>query len=197
MSSIPDIDYSIEIQLPSDFRHRKCIQDAGHYSGVAYPRIFDLTGSGRHFVETGQRNIPGIGIRTCGRPATQADYAPHRRPCLARHLLATIGLGDMRAFYEATGMLATSEVADIALIRSHIAYWQGVAVAENASIRASRGHSYRIALNGRHGANDYFVRITDHYDHRKGVTGFVSACDPTASQVERTADAILESGVLA
>lgn len=76
---------------------------------------------------------------------------------------------DMREYYHAAGLLATSTNADIALIRSWIAYWQGEAKADRASIRTSRGHSYRIAYYGRHDAGDTFVTISDYYDHRNGV----------------------------
>lgn len=74
-------------------------------------------------------------------------------------------LNGMRAFYAANGMLATSENADVALIRSHIAYHAGNNVAERAVIKSSRGHSYRINHNT-------IVRITDHYNHRTGVQGY-------------------------
>lgn len=77
--------------------------------------------------------------------------------------------GTMREYYDAAGLLPTSENADRALIRSWIAYWQGETKADNASIRASRGHSYRIAYYGRHDKDDTIVRIVDHYDHRNGV----------------------------
>jgi hypothetical protein len=43
-------------------------------------------------------------------------------------------LPSMKEFYHVAGMLATSNVADIALIRSHIAYWSGSQKAEKASI---------------------------------------------------------------
>jgi len=51
------------------------------------------------------------------------------------------------------------------LIRSHIAYWGGTALAERAVIKPSRGHSYRV--NG-----SVVVKISDHYDHREGITGW-------------------------
>lgn len=86
------------------------------------------------------------------------------------HLQATT-CGTMREYYDTAGLLPTSEYADIALIRSWIAYWQGESKADRASIKASRGHSYRIAYYGRHDADDTFVRITDYYDHRDGVVG--------------------------
>lgn len=75
----------------------------------------------------------------------------------------------MREYYNAAGLIPTSTNADIALIRSWIAYWQGESAADRASIRPSRGHSYRIALYGRHDAEDTIVRISDYYDHRNGV----------------------------
>lgn len=87
---------------------------------------------------------------------------------MSTHLLQGT-LGDMRAFYDANGMLATSTNADIALIRSHLAYWQGSRLAEQASIRPSRGHSYRVARYGRHDSSDQIARIVDYYDHRDGV----------------------------
>lgn len=75
------------------------------------------------------------------------------------------GIHDMRSFYADCGMLATSTNADIALIRSHIAYWSGHNEADRAVIKPSRGHSYRVN-------KDVIVRIVDHYDHREGVTGW-------------------------
>ncbi len=94
---------------------------------------------------------------------------------MVKHLLQAefLGVGDMRAFYAKANMLPTSETADVALIRSHIAYWMGAAVAERAAVKASRGSTYRVALNGRHGADDAKVRISDHFDHREGVMGLV------------------------
>ena len=87
---------------------------------------------------------------------------------MTKHLLDTY-LPDMRAFYDNYGMLPTSENADIALIRSHLAYWQGSTRAEFASIKRSRGNSYRIAFYGKHDKRDYVARIVDYYDHRDGV----------------------------
>ena len=81
-------------------------------------------------------------------------------------------LDGMKSFYDLVGVIPTSEIADVALIRSHIAYWAGAKKAEAASIRASRGHSYRVAMWGHHDHSDLIVRIVDHYDHREGVTGF-------------------------
>lgn len=78
----------------------------------------------------------------------------------------------MREFYKECRLLPTSETADISLIRSHIAYWSGNAAAERASIKASRGHSYRVAPYGKHTKSDVIVRISDHYDHRLGVSGW-------------------------
>ena len=83
-------------------------------------------------------------------------------------------LASMREFYSATNMLPTSEVADIALIRSHIAYHAGSKRAEQANIRASRGHSYRVFLYGRPSDKGTVVKIVDHFDHRHGVTGLFS-----------------------
>ncbi len=77
-------------------------------------------------------------------------------------------LHGMRAFfYSQVGVIATSENADIMLIRSHIAYWSSSDAAFRAVIKPSRGNSYRV--NG-----DTIVRIVDHYDHRDGVTGWAS-----------------------
>jgi hypothetical protein len=75
----------------------------------------------------------------------------------------------MREYYHVAGLIPTSENADIALIRSWIAYWGGENKADRASIRASRGHSYRIAYYGKHDSSDEIVTITNHYDHREGV----------------------------
>lgn len=85
-------------------------------------------------------------------------------------------LEGMREFYHAIGVLPTSEVADIALIRSHVAYHLGSQKAMQAHIKASRGHSYRVSLYGLSTRpSDYqVVRIRDYYDHRNGVTGIVS-----------------------
>ena len=82
-------------------------------------------------------------------------------------------LNGMKEFYAVAGMLATSENADIALIRSHIAYHAGSRPAERASIKPSRGHSYRVSMYGAHDKFDLIVRITDHYDHRNGVSGII------------------------
>jgi hypothetical protein len=77
---------------------------------------------------------------------------------------------DVRVFYDRAGLIPTSTNADIALIRSHIAYWFGTSEADRAVIAPSRGHSYRVRrVRGLIG--DAIVRITDHYDHREGVTG--------------------------
>ena len=85
------------------------------------------------------------------------------------HLLNnTFGAHDMRALYDAARIIPTSETGDIALIRSHIAYWAGQSQAEAAKIFPSRGHSYRFDIYGKR----YTVRITDYYDHRDGVVGF-------------------------
>ena len=81
-------------------------------------------------------------------------------------------LRGMREFYNLAGLLPTSENADVALIRSHIAYWSGAKKAEKASIKASRGHKYRVAMYGTHDKSDLIVRITDYYDHREGVIGY-------------------------
>jgi len=75
-------------------------------------------------------------------------------------------LSGMREFYAVNGMLATSTVADTALIRSHVAYHSGMQAAERAVIKPSRGHSYKV--------NGTVVRISNHYDHRDGITGWTS-----------------------
>lgn len=81
-------------------------------------------------------------------------------------------LASMKEFYSANHMLATSEEADISLIRSHIAYHAGVQRAKQAIIKPARGHSYRVRLYGM--GDGVIVRISDHYDHRNGVTGLFS-----------------------
>lgn len=90
------------------------------------------------------------------------------------HLLQDkfLGCQDMRGFYDRAGMLPTSTNADIALIRSHIAYWSGAQKAERASIKRSRGHSYRVAMWGPHDKSDTIAKIRDYYDHRDGVVGY-------------------------
>lgn len=90
-------------------------------------------------------------------------------------------LASMREFYSATNMLPTSEVADIALIRSHIAYHAGSKKAEQANIRASRGHSYRVFLYGGPFDKGVIVKIVNHFDHRHGVTGLFSVNKPIES----------------
>ena len=84
------------------------------------------------------------------------------------------GLNSMKEFYSATNMLPTSEVADIALIKSHICYHAGERYANDAIITASRGHSYRVRLYGNMHDKGTIVRIADHFDHRNGVTGLFS-----------------------
>lgn len=84
----------------------------------------------------------------------------------APHLLnASPEVQCMRGLYAVHGCYPSSTNGDVLLIRSHIAYWSGQEAAERAVIKASRGHSYRV--NGLQ-----VVRITDHYDHREGVTGW-------------------------
>jgi hypothetical protein len=80
---------------------------------------------------------------------------------------------DMREAYDKAGLIPTSENADVFLIRAHIAYHSGEKAAQRASVRASRGHSYRVAPYGKHDREDRIVRIVNHYDHRNGVTGWV------------------------
>jgi hypothetical protein len=91
-----------------------------------------------------------------------------------QHLLNTEGVHDMRALYSRLGCYPTSPNGDIALIRSHIAYWSGQVMADKVSIKASRGSSYRVAKFGKHDKYDVIVRIADAYDHREGVTGWTS-----------------------
>lgn len=84
------------------------------------------------------------------------------------HLLMQDHAGlDMKRLYQKLGCVATSTNADTVLIRSHLAYWGTQAIAAEATIKPSRGHSYRVTQNG----TDRIVRITDHYDHRFGVVG--------------------------
>ena len=83
-------------------------------------------------------------------------------------------LPGMKEFYRATNMLPTSEVADMALIRSHIAYHAGEQFSSKALISASRGHSYRVKLYGDYKDRGVVVRIVNYYDHRNGVTGLFS-----------------------
>ncbi len=85
---------------------------------------------------------------------------------------AFLGVGDMRGAYTRLGTLPTSTNGDTFLIRSHIAYHCGLREAEAAVIKPSRGHSYRVV--DRYGTAR-IVRISDHYDHREGVQGFLGA----------------------
>lgn len=99
---------------------------------------------------------------------TVMQWEPANPP---RHLLETLGLDGMADFYRLIGAVATSTVADTALILSHIAYHSGQAEAERVTVKPSRGHSYRVT-GGRLKANAV-VRITDHFDHRNGVKGWI------------------------
>ena len=83
------------------------------------------------------------------------------------------GLDGMREFYQAVQAYPTSPNGDVMLIRSHIAYHAGERAAQTASIRPSRGNSYRVARWGTHDKGDSIVRITDYYDHRNGVVGYL------------------------
>lgn len=98
--------------------------------------------------------------------------ASEPEPAEGEHLLrpAHLGLGGMRQLYDKLGLLATSTNADIVLIRSHLAYHGGARAAERATIRPSRGHTYRI--DGMHGENNVIVKIVDYSDHRAGVIGW-------------------------
>lgn len=88
---------------------------------------------------------------------------PAQHLCQPQHR----GLNGMRDLYAKLQVYATSDNGNTLLIRSHIAYWSGTAAAERATIKPSRGHSYRV-----NGAT--IVRITDHHDHRNGVIGWAS-----------------------
>lgn len=80
-------------------------------------------------------------------------------------------LRDMAHAYTTLRMLPTSTVADTFLIRSHIAYHDGSAMAERAIITPSRGSSYRVRqqLIDRPGV---IVKIANYFDHRDGVIGW-------------------------
>ncbi len=93
---------------------------------------------------------------------TATEATPHL--CQPEHAGLPRGMRDL---YDRLGLIPTSTNADTVLIRSHIAYWSGSKEAERATIKPSRGHSYRV--NG-----SVIVRIADHYDHRDGVTGWNS-----------------------
>ena len=98
----------------------------------------------------------------------------HKSPTIA-HICEShfCALNGMREFYGVLKVYPTSEHGDTMLIRSHIAYHSGNAVAERAMIRPSRGHSYRVNLYGHPDkSTDRIVRIIDYYDHRDGVTGY-------------------------
>lgn len=84
---------------------------------------------------------------------------------------AFLGVGDMRGAYSRLHTIPTSTNADTFLIRSHVAYWSGRQTAETITIKPSRGHSYRICDSK--GQTLQIVRITDHYDHRNGITGWM------------------------
>ncbi len=84
-----------------------------------------------------------------------------------RHLLQTPSVPEIRQGYAYCGLIPTSTNADTYLIRSFVAYWCGIGRAEDAVIMPSRGHSYRVVVNG----IKYLVRIRDYYDHREGVVG--------------------------
>lgn len=99
----------------------------------------------------------------------QCDASPNQHICLPQYAQM-----NMHEFYRAIAAIPTSDYANVALIRSHIAYHAGQKMAERALIKPSRGHSYRVSLHGRN--DDWkIVKIIDHYDHRDGVTGLFSA----------------------
>ena len=102
--------------------------------------------------------------------ATEAIKQQHI--CQANHA----HLASMKELYAKLLILPTSEVADCVLIRSHVAYHAGQAVAARVKISPSRGHSYKIE----EGWRKIIVRITDPYDHRQGVAGYIQA-DTTIS----------------
>ena len=79
---------------------------------------------------------------------------------------------DWREKYAAANCYPTSPNGDMMLILAHIRYWSGDRAAESASIKPSRGNSYRVARYGHHEKNDLIVRVTDPFDHRDGVTGY-------------------------
>ena len=88
------------------------------------------------------------------------------------HIGNTQGIDGMKSLYAMAHVYPTSPNGDEMLIRSHIAYWSGSKIADQVSIRPSRGYNYRIAKYGTHGKDDIIVRVVDAYDHRKGVTGW-------------------------
>lgn len=75
----------------------------------------------------------------------------------------------IRRHYDEARILATSAVADAALITWHVLYWSG---RRPAAVARSRGSSYRVwELPS---SDPVTVRIVDHFDHREGVTGWRS-----------------------
>lgn len=54
------------------------------------------------------------------------------------HLLLTTDYHDMRTAYDRLRMIPTSENADIYLIRSHVAYWCGIPIADQVAELHSR-----------------------------------------------------------
>lgn len=90
--------------------------------------------------------------------------------------LMTRNAGTMKEWYALAHVMPTSEVGDIALIRSHIHYHAGENRARQADIRPTRGHKYKVSLYGRPSRKDdyHVVSITDYLDHRHGIVGIFS-----------------------
>src|SRR4051812_5063057 len=83
--------------------------------------------------EAAQRTLEAMGL---------APKPPHI--CQPEHCASD----GMRNLYAKLGVYPSSEHGDVILIRSHIAYWSGSAVAERALIKPSRGHTYRVTPYG-------------------------------------------------
>lgn len=77
---------------------------------------------------------------------------------------------NMGQFYERAKLVPHTEFADVALIRSHIAYWSTTFEAEGLTIKRERGRAYRV--KDADGRVNRVLRIFDYYDHRNGVTGW-------------------------
>lgn len=100
-----------------------------------------------------------------GQQATETAGTPERWETAHLAEPQHVG-GGMDNLYANLRLIPTSIAADIVLIRSYVAYWHGTTTAERTAIRPSRGHSYRVEFPYR----TYKAVITDHYDHRDGVT---------------------------
>ena len=79
----------------------------------------------------------------------------------------------MRSLYLKLNTYPTSINGDLLLIRSHIAYHSGDAMAQRVVIKKSRGDSYRVLSSALKGAYQHIVTVTDPYDHRAGVHGWI------------------------